>query len=181
MCDKLYRFPTFLLIPRQCENHIFVNQFQDFFQYCILTRQIPSLFSMSNFFETDSDTIKNGKVSKPKRHTLPPPPSFETCNHVIMCLCEQIWNGSHVSTWNGGTEPIQWKVQLTKCLWGKHAKQVWTRKSRKNKLFLRSTFDNFFFKRKFQRHIYGSSTAMNVRMSIWEVWIWKVFAWESRW
>ena len=30
-----------------------------------------------------------------------------------------------------------------------------------------STFDNFFFKRKFQHHLYGSSTAMNVRMSIW--------------
>ena len=40
-------------------------------------------------------------------------------------------------------------------------------KTERISLFLRSTFDNFFFKRKFQHHLYGSSTAMNVRMSIW--------------
>ena len=39
-------------------------------------------------------------------------------------------------------------------------------KTERISLFLRSTFDNFFFKRKFQHHLYGSSTAMNVTMSI---------------
>ena len=50
---------------------IFQNRYQYFFRYQNFSKPIPILFSIPNFFETDTDTIKTiGKVSKPR--------SFET-------------------------------------------------------------------------------------------------------
>ena len=47
----------------------FRDRFQDFFRYSFFSRPVPRLFSVPNFFETGSDTIKKVQKSRERDET----------------------------------------------------------------------------------------------------------------
>ena len=62
----------------------FRDRFRDFFRYQFFSRPVPRLFSVPNFFDSGSDTIKKLKNSWEREFSGP------GCLTLLLCVSEQM-------------------------------------------------------------------------------------------